>query len=110
MVDTDRWNQHDAPPGCPKPHRVGGLIPRQAAIEHLHSVLAVPATRTERGIPTEASLDEGDGMTEPCALSLDNALRMPKAYFVERICWLGIAKMSEACRALHIATGRSTPG
>ena len=86
------------------------ILTRQAAIEHLHSVLAVPATRTVRGIPTEVSLDEGDGMPEPCALSLDNALLIPKAYFVERRCRLGIAKMGDVCSALHIATGCSAPG
>ncbi len=49
-------------------------------------------------------------MPEPCALSLDNALLIPKAYFVERRCRLGIAKMGDVCSALHIATGCSAPG
>ena len=86
------------------------VLTRQATIEHLHSVLAVPATRTVRGIPTEVPLDEDDGMPEPCALSLDNALLMPKTYFVERVCRLGIAKMGEVCRALRIATGCGAVG
>lgn len=86
------------------------VLTRQAAIDHLHSVLVVPATRTVRGIPTEVALDEGDGMPGPCALSLDNTALMPKAYLVQRLCRLDIAKMGEVCRALRIATGCGTVG
>lgn len=81
------------------------VLTRQSAIEHLHSVLAVPATRTVRGIPTEVPLDEDDGMPQPCALSLDNAVLMPKAFLLERQCRLTLDKMAEVCRALRIATG-----
>lgn len=81
------------------------VLTRQAAIEHLHSVLAVPATRTIRGIPTEVPLDEDDGMPSPCALSLDNTVLMPKAFLVARQCRLSAAKVSAACRALHVAAG-----
>lgn len=81
------------------------LLTRQGAIEHLHSVLAVPATRTVRGIPTEVFLDTDDGMPEPCALSFDNLTTMPKAFLVERLCRLPLAKMAQACQALRIASG-----
>jgi mRNA interferase MazF len=81
------------------------VLTRQAAIEHLHVVIAVPATRTVRHIPTEVDLDVDDGMPQPCALSLDNLTTMPQAFLVERICRLEIAKMAEVCRALGVATG-----
>jgi mRNA-degrading endonuclease toxin of MazEF toxin-antitoxin module len=68
-------------------------------------VLAVPATRTVRAIPTEVALDEEDGMPQPCALTLDNMLCMPKAYFVERICRLGPDRMGQVCQALRVAAG-----
>ena len=45
----------------------------------LERILAVPATRTVRNIPTELQLDEDDGMPAPCALSFDNITTMPKA-------------------------------
>lgn len=86
------------------------ILTRQAAIEHLHSVLSVPATRIVRGIPTEVALDEDDGMPEPCALSPDNTVLMPKVYFAERLCRLGIVKMGEVCQALRIATGCGSAG
>lgn len=81
------------------------VLTRQAAIEHLNAVIAVPATRTVRHIPTEVSLDVDDGMPGPCALSLDNLTTMPKGFLVDRLCRLDIAKMSEACHALRVATG-----
>jgi mRNA interferase MazF len=81
------------------------VLTREAAIPVLRAVLAVPATRTRRGIPTEVELDEIDGMSAPCALSLDNLITMPKALLVERICRLGPERMAEVCRALSRASG-----
>lgn len=81
------------------------VITRQAAIPVLKAVMVVPATRSIRGIPTEVALDEGDGMPEACALSLDNVLTMPTAWLVRRICRLGPDRLREVCRALVIATG-----
>lgn len=92
----------ESPSGKRRPYLV---LTRQAAIEHLHVVIAVPATRTVRHIPTEVGLDVDDGMPQPCALSLDNLTTMPQAFLVERICRLEIAKMAKVCRALGVATG-----
>ena len=71
----------------------------------LNSVLAIPATRTIRGIPTEVRLGADDGMPADCVLSLDNVLVVPKGLFVERICRLSIERMREVCAALAVATG-----
>jgi mRNA interferase MazF len=81
------------------------VLTRQAAIPVLTSVLAVPATRTIRGIPTEVVLDESEGMPENCALSLDNVTVVPKELFRSRITRLSIERMSEVCRALALASG-----
>jgi len=81
------------------------VLTRQAAIEHLHSVLAVPATRTVHTIPSEVRLDRDDGMPEACALSLDDIVSMPKSLFIERICRLEVSKLHEVCLALAVATG-----
>jgi mRNA interferase MazF len=85
-----------------RPHLV---LTRQAAIPVLNSLLAVPATRTVRGIPTEVGLGPDDGMPTACALSLDNLTLVPKAMFRERICRLRPERMSEVCRALVLASG-----
>jgi mRNA interferase MazF len=71
----------------------------------LNALLAVPATRTIRQIPTEVVLDEGDGMPEECALSLDNLTLVPKQLFRVRITRLSVDRMGEVCRALALASG-----
>ncbi len=81
------------------------VLTRQAAIPVLAAVLAVPATRTIRGIPTEVALDRADGMPGECALSLDNVTLMPKGLFRTRIARLSIERMAEVCRALALAAG-----
>lgn len=79
------------------------ILTRDAAIPLLHSVLAAPATRTIRGIPTEVELSADDGMPQTCALSLDNLTLMPKGRFTERICALQAERLSAACAALGAA-------
>lgn len=76
---------------------------REAAIPVLNSVLAVPASRTVRGIPTEVELDEDDGMPRACALSLDNLTLMPKRRLRTRVCVLGPEKLARVCAALGVA-------
>jgi mRNA interferase MazF len=85
------------------------VLTRQAAIPLLHSVLAVPATRTIRLIPTEVVLDRDDGMPEDCALSLDSLTLVPKVFLRERITSLSVARMREVCGALAIASGCGPP-
>jgi mRNA interferase MazF len=73
----------------------------------LNALLAVPATRTMRQIPTEVLLDTRDGMPEECALSLDNLTLVPTELFRTRITRLSVERMSEVCRALTLASGCS---
>ena len=73
----------------------------------LNAVLAVPATRTIREIPTEVVLDADDGMPEECALSLDNLTLVPKALFRSRITRLSGDRMGEVSTALALASGCS---
>lgn len=80
------------------------ILTRPGAIPVLHALLAVPATRTIREIPTEVELDASDGMPEACALSLDNLTLVPKELFLEPICRLGPERMRAVCAALHDAT------
>jgi len=81
------------------------VLTRQAAIPVLNALLAVPATRTIRQIPTEVVLDAQDGMPEECALTLDNLTLVPKELFRSRITRLSVERMREVCRALALASG-----
>jgi mRNA interferase MazF len=83
------------------------VLTRQAAIPVLNALLAVPATRTIREIPTEVVLDKRDGMPEECALSLDNLTLLPKELFRTRITRLTVERMNEVSRALALASGCS---
>jgi mRNA interferase MazF len=73
----------------------------------LNALLAVPASRTIRQIPTEVVLDTADGMPAVCALSLDNLTHVPKELFRTRITRLSVERMSDVCRALALASGCS---
>lgn len=79
------------------------VFSRDEVIPVLRTVLAVPATRTVRGIPTEVPLGPDDGMPDACALSFDNATVVDQALFVERICRLGPDQLDAACRAWNAA-------
>jgi mRNA-degrading endonuclease toxin of MazEF toxin-antitoxin module len=54
---------------------------------------------------TEVRVGPDDGMTEDCALSLDNLRVIRKAFFTDRICRLQPKTMHAVCRALGYATG-----
>src|SRR4051812_117401 len=60
---------HEAPDESRRPYLV---LTRDAGIPVLNQLLAVPVTRTIRGIPTEVRLDEVDGLPAECVLTLDN--------------------------------------
>lgn len=80
------------------------ILTRDAAIPVLEQILAVPATRTVRGIPTEVELDEADGMPTRCALAVDNVSVIRKSLCTERITRLDDERMRAVCEALRIAT------
>ncbi len=80
------------------------ILTRDEAIPVLNQVLAVPATRMIRGIPTEVTLGASDGMPSDCALTLDNVTLVRPALCTGRITRLGLDRMQDVCEALRIAT------
>lgn len=81
------------------------VLTRDEAIGVLNQVLAVPTTRTIRGIPTEVPLDGDHGMPQPCVLSLDNVTLIRPSLCTALITRLGPDTMAKVCVALHRATG-----
>ena len=79
------------------------ILTRDEAISVLNQVLAVPATRTVRGIPTEVPLGESDGMPAECALTLDNVSLIRVALCTDRITRLSPDRMQDVCEALRLA-------
>lgn len=80
------------------------ILSRDEAIPVLNQVLAVPATRTIRDIPTEVLLTRDDGMPEECVLSLDNVSLVRPALCTTLITRLGQPAMARVCEALGRAT------
>lgn len=91
---------HERPDESRRPYLV---LHRDEAITVLDQILAVPATRTRRGIPTEVDLDGSDGMPVPCVLTLDNLRLVRRVFLTQRITVLGPERMHEVCTALQNA-------
>jgi len=81
------------------------ILTREEAIAQTLDVIAVPATSTIRGLPSEVALGVADGMPIECVLVVANTLSADKAFLTERITALGSEKLSEVCRALNLITG-----
>ena len=80
------------------------ILTRPEAAAVLNQVLAAPATRTVRRIPTEVPLEEDDGMPFPCVLALDNVSLIRPALCTSRITRLRAERMVAVCDALRAAT------
>lgn len=79
------------------------LFTRDEAIDSLTQLIAVPATKTIRNLPSEVALDREDGMPAACVLSTDNITVVRKALLTKRITTLRPEKLSQVCRALGAA-------
>ena len=80
------------------------VLTRTEAVEVLNQVLAAPATRIVRGIPTEVAVDETDGMPASCVFALDNVAPIRKALCTSWITTLAPPTMAALCTALGHAT------
>jgi len=85
-----------------RPHLI---LTRDSLIPYLSDVLAIPATRTRRGMPTEIELDTHDGMPVECVLTTDNLTLITTSYLTERITELNAARMAAVCEAITVTTG-----
>jgi mRNA interferase MazF len=80
------------------------ILTRDEVIPVLNQLLAVPATRTIRRIPTEVLLGPDDGMPDVCVLSLDNVTLVRPGLCTVLITRLGERRMAEVCEAFGRAT------
>lgn len=76
------------------------ILTRAEACAVLNQVIAVPLTRTIRGIPTEVGLGRDDGLPAECVASVDNLTLIRPALCIERITTLDDHRMSEICVAM----------
>lgn len=89
---------------------VGGRRPvlimtRDIAVPLLRSIVVATVTRTIRGVPTEVTLDERDGLPSPSVVSFDDIRTLSKDALSTRITTLSAARLEEVCEAFRYAVG-----
>jgi mRNA interferase MazF len=81
------------------------LLTRNAVIEQLGEIIAVPVTRTIRGLSTEIVLTADDGMPVACAVNFDHISLAQRTRIGAMICELRPERWREAREALLVACG-----
>lgn len=79
------------------------ILTRASAIPDLTWVTVAPITSTLRNIPSAVWLDESDGMTQECAINLDNIQTVQKEKLGRIIAHLTSEKMFEVREAVNFA-------
>jgi mRNA interferase MazF len=91
-----------APPDKKRPVVV---LSRDSAVPYLSTVTVAPITTAVRGVPSEVSLTEDDGMKAPCAVNLHNVVTVSQNRLGKRVAQLSCPKMTEICTALRFSLG-----
>lgn len=66
-------------------------------------------TTRARGIRAEVALTPADGMPRPCVVNLDSLGTIDRATLITHIATLGLGRIAEVDRALHLALGMPLP-
>jgi len=74
---------------------------RDEAIPVLSAIVVAPVTRTVRGIPSELSLGQAEGLEVECAASFDNLQTIPRRSLTSRLGALDRLRRAELCLALR---------
>ena len=81
------------------------VLTRDAVIDTLNEIIAVPATRTIRGLSSEVLLSPNDGMPAGCALNFDHVGIAQRARLGAVLTTLAESRWPEVENALLIACG-----
>lgn len=81
------------------------ILTRDEVIDYLNEIIAVPITRTIRGLATEVVLTPDDGMPVVSALNFDHIALAQRQRIGSVICTLPESRWTEVQRALMIACG-----
>jgi mRNA interferase MazF len=92
-----------ATPGGDRPVLV---LTRDPVADRIDSIVVAALTRTKRSLVSELDLSAGaDGVPTDCVVNFDNIHTVPRSVFRRRVTTLRPARLAQACRALHDATG-----
>ena len=82
------------------------VLTRDSALRYLSTAMVAPITSTIRGVPSEVTLEEGDGMKGPCAVNLHHPVTVSQKRLGRRLAQLTPGRMKEICAALRFSLGR----
>lgn len=81
------------------------VITRQVAIPVLTAVTVAQVTSTVRGLRSEVSVGEAEGLDHECVVNCDNISTVPKGVLRSRRGTLDPIRLVELDRALRVALG-----
>lgn len=84
-------------------HRPVLVLTRDTVRPYLTNVTVAPITTTIRGLSTELSVGPGNGLEQPCVVSLDNVQTIPVGNLGRRIGWLLPSQEHDLTLTLQIA-------
>jgi mRNA interferase MazF len=91
-----------APPDKARPVVV---LTRDSALGYLSTATVAPITSSIRGVPSEVTLDEKDGMKSACAVNLHNPVTVPQKRLGKCVANLSPLRRREVCAALCFSLG-----
>jgi mRNA interferase MazF len=81
------------------------VLTRDPVADRIGAVVVAALTRTHRGLISELELTTDDGVPTASVVNFDNIHTIPRERFRRRVAKLSPARLAEACRVLHAATG-----
>jgi mRNA interferase MazF len=81
------------------------VLTRESSISRLSRVTVAPITSSQRGAPSEVTLNEDDGLKGPCAINLHNLVTVSQHLVGRRVAHLSPRRMGEICAALRFSLG-----
>jgi len=81
------------------------LLSRNEAYGVRELVMVAPLTTRIRGIPSEVSLGDEDGVPRACVINLDTITTIAKSGLRERLTALSAEKLKAVEEALHFSLG-----
>lgn len=84
----------------PRPYLV---ITRQRAVDSMRAVSVAPVTRRVRGLVSEVSLGQADGLAVECVANLDNVRSIEKTLLMRQVGAIAPGRWHEVCAAMRAA-------
>jgi mRNA interferase MazF len=81
------------------------VLTRESSIGRLSRVTVAPITSSQRGVPSEVTPNEDDGLKGPCAINLHNLVTVSQHRVGKRVAQLSLRRMDEICAALRFSLG-----